>query len=197
MNYYQLICESFHRTIEAVSLSVDTLAPALEQACELMTQALLSDNKILCCGNGSGAAVCALLTSHFNNQLEQERPALPMTNLSTDASVISGLIHSGHAQAIYARPLRALGAAGDVLIIVAGAQDEISLMQAVQSAKERDMHVILISGTPQSELSGWLDHNDTELCTHADSPAQIIELQIMTINCLTALIDRKLFGNYP
>ncbi|PID54830.1 MAG: hypothetical protein CR978_01165 [Gammaproteobacteria bacterium] len=198
MNYYQMISGNFHRTIEALSLSVDAMAPSLEQACERITEALLADKKILCCGNGPGAAVCALLGSYLSHQFVNDRPALPLLNLCADGTVMSSLTGSDDDfRSYYARRIKALGLAGDVLIVAGDHSGAANLIHAIRAAQENQLTVIVLCGADNIALLNSLGHNDIHLVTTGDNNARITELQVMCINCLCELIDARLFGAFP
>lgn len=197
MNYYQMISGNFHRTIEALSLSVDALAPSLEQACERVIDALLTDKKILCCGNGPGAAVCALLGSYLSHQFINDRPALPLLNLCADGTVMSSLKGGEDFRSYYARRIKALGLPGDILLVAGDHLGAANLAQAIQAAKENQLSVIVLCAADNIALLSELDQNDIHLITPGDNSARITELQVMSVNCLCELIDARLFGTFP
>ena len=196
MDNYQIIAASFQQTIEAAAMSVDALAGPIEEAAALMTRALLDDGKILACGNGSDSALAQLFAGTLLDRHERERPALPALALGGDAVSISAIARAGDAADIYSRQLRALGQAGDVLLYINSAGGDISMLRAVQAARERDMGVIALTSSYDDELATLLQAGDVELRINAPGRASIVELQLMVIHCFCALIDHGLFGGY-
>ena len=152
------------------------------------------EHKLLCCGNGAGAAVAQLFCIGLIHRLERDRPALPAICLSSDGVTLSALATGAGCQDMYARQLRALGQAGDILLAVATATDNSSIIRAIQAAHERDMTCILLSGGAAADSANALHGEDIALHVPGQNPAHIIELQTMSVHCLCKLIDDSLFG---
>jgi phosphoheptose isomerase len=195
MTTYEVIAADFQAVMELVSVSVDDLVEPLERAVLLCNDALLGENKILCCGNGPGAAVAQLAAIALVHRYEQERPALPAISLSGDAAMLSA-IAAASASDTYSRQVRAVGQAGDVLLAVAASDNNGSLIQAIRAAHEREMLVILLSGGDCKDVSSLMLPEDVEIHVNSSSAPRIIELQTMIAHCLCKLIDHKLFGIY-
>jgi len=195
MDTYESIASDFQQIIELISVSVDALAEPLEFAVTASTQALLSEHKILCCGNGPAAAVAQLFSTGMIHRFEQERPALPALSLSGDGATLSAIATTATNE-IYSRQVRALGQPGDVLLAVAAGEGNASIIQAIRAAHEREMVVILLSGGDCTDVSSLIMPEDIEIHVANNSPARIIEMQTMIVHCLCKLIDQTLFGNY-
>ena len=195
MDRYSDIANGFQDVIELISISVDTLAGPLQQAADLCTGALLNEGKLLCCGNGSGAVVSQLLVTALIHRFEQDRPALPAICLSGDGASMSAIATAQGSHEIYARQVRALGQADDILLGVAAGEGNSSLIQAVSAAHDRDMAVVVLTGGG-SDITSLLRPEDIEIHVRSASAPRIIELQIMIAHCLCKLIDQALFGNY-
>ena len=91
MSSYEAIAADFQQILELVSVSVDELVEPLERAAEVCNQALLGEHKILCCGNGPGAAVAQLFSVGLVHRFDQERPALPAVNLAGDGAALTAI----------------------------------------------------------------------------------------------------------
>jgi len=196
MDYYQIIANNFQANIEVISLSVNELAPAIEQSSRLMAAALLNDCKIIVCGNGPDAALAQLFSCTLLSRLENERPALPALCLSSDSSALTAIAAANGINDIFSRQVRALGQGGDILLCISSGEGHNNLIRAVQCAHERNMHVIALSNTGSGELSTLLTSEDIELTIRAPKRSQMIELQTMVIHNLCELIDRTLFDSY-
>jgi phosphoheptose isomerase len=194
MDYYQIIAENFQNTIETIALSVDNLAEPIERGSQLMAGALLEDRKIVACGNGVDAALAQLFTCNLLSRFEHERPALPALTLGGDGASITAIAHSSGVIDIFSRQLRALGQAGDILLCINSSGGANNLLRAVQAAHERNMTVVALSNTGDSELSTLIRAEDVELRVDALRQSRIVELHTMAIHCLCELIDHSLFG---
>jgi D-sedoheptulose 7-phosphate isomerase len=196
MDYYHIIANNFQDTIQTIAMSVDQLAEPIERSCQLMSNALLADRKIIACGNGADAAVAQLFVSNLLCRFEQERPALPALALGGDSASVTAIAHSSGFNDIFSRQLRALGEAGDVLVCINSSNGSSSLLRAVQAAHERNMAVIVMSNTGDSELTTLIQAEDVELRVEANRQARIVEIHTMAIHCFCELIDHSLFGTY-
>jgi D-sedoheptulose 7-phosphate isomerase len=196
MDHYQTIARGFQETIELITMSVDRLADPIARAAHLCSTALVQERKILTCGNGPAATVAQLFTCNLVHRFEQERPALPVMCLSGDSVNMSAIAFSTNSNDAYARPVRALGQPGDILIGVAAGEGNSSIIQALRAAHDRDMTTIILSGGACGDISSLLFPEDVELHVPGSSPPRIIELQTMVVHSLCTLIDQSLFGTY-
>jgi phosphoheptose isomerase len=196
MDTYQIISNAFQRTVENIANSVDSLAGSIEQAGQVMTNSLLQDGKIVALGNGADSALAQLFVSNLLSTHENERPALPALALSNDYTSISAIAASGDINDIYARQLRALGQAGDVLLCINSASSAGNLAPALLSAKERNMRIILLSNSLDEELGALIQDEDVAIYIDSLHAPRTVELQLMTLHCFCTLIDRGIFGTY-
>jgi len=196
MDNYDTIAGAFQEVIELLSASVDTVAEPLQRAAEVCTEALLAERKILCCGNGPGAAVAQLVSIGLMHRLERDRPALPATCLSGDGGTVSAIATAAGSHEIYARQVRALGQAGDILLGVASGEGNSSIIQAIRAAHDRHMIAIVLSGGDRADISSLLLPEDIEIRVSSLSTPHLVELQTMIAHCLCKLVDQSLFGGY-
>ncbi|WP_457589872.1 SIS domain-containing protein, partial [Leclercia adecarboxylata] len=84
MDMQTRIRQLFQDSIETKQQAMEVLAPSIEQAGQAMVNALLSEGKILTCGNGGSAGDAQHFSSELLNRFERERPSLPAIALTTD-----------------------------------------------------------------------------------------------------------------
>ncbi len=196
MDSYEAIAGGFQQVIELISVSVDQFAEPALRAGTVASEALLGEHKILCCGNGPGAVVAQLFSIGLVHRFEQDRPALPAVCLSGDGATLSAIATSSATNEIYSRQVRALGQPGDILLGVAAADGNASIIQAIRAAHDRDMTAIVLSGGDCADISSLLLPEDIEIHVPSGSSPRIIEMQTMIVHCLCKLIDQSLFGSY-
>lgn len=192
MDYYDIIAGAFQSTIETIAMSVDNLATPIEQASQLMTQALLQDRKVFACGVGADAALAQLLCSRLMEGSEQDRPALPAFCLSGDASSST----TAEQHEVFSRQLRALGQEGDLLLTINSGKTKPALAAVTLAAQRGNIHVVALSNTEDRLELGELNSSDTALVVDAKTHSQTIELHTMTLNMLCQLVEINLFGSY-
>ncbi|ODS24937.1 phosphoheptose isomerase [Candidatus Endobugula sertula] len=184
----------FQHSIEAKMKTGEVLLPHIVSASQVLVQSLLSEGKILICGNGPSAALAQILTNQLINRFERERPSLPAIVLGCDLTNATAIAYESSFNEIFAKEIRALGSAGDTLVIISSSGNPSNLIQAIQAAHERSMNVITLTGRDGGNLSLLLDVDDVELLVPLDSRARIHELHLLSIFCLCDLIDEQLFG---
>ena len=196
MDYYQRIAGNFQQAIELIAMSVDSLAQPIEHASQLMSAALLNDRKIIVCGNGPDGALAQLFVSNLLNRFEHERPALPAISLGLDAASLTAIATTDHINDIYARQIQALGQTDDVLLCITSGSCHTNLVKAIQSARDRNMLVAVLSNTGDDQLSALLGEGDIELQVSAKRQSRVVEMHTMIIQCLCEMIELSLFGSH-
>lgn len=192
----QRVITLFHESIEAKMQVGEALAPLLATASQFIVQTLLSDGKILTCGNGLSSAQAQTLTSCLVNRFEQERPSFPALTLGTDVATLSAIASDSSFTDIYAKQIRTLGNPGDVLVVFSSSGNSSNLLQAISAAHDKEMTVIAFTGRDGGDIAALLDINDLELRASISSAPRIHEIHLLSLFCLCDLIDHQLFGGF-
>jgi D-sedoheptulose 7-phosphate isomerase len=185
---------NFQESILTTRNCMETLAPFIAQAAARMIQALLTDRKILVCGNGGSAADAQHFSAELLNRFERERPGLPAISLTTDTSTLTSIANDYHFDDIFSKQVRALGQSGDVLLGITTSGNSRNVIRAVEAAHERDMICVALNGREGGEMSTVLTGNDVNICVPGSSTARIQEVHGIAIHCLCDLIDYQLLG---
>ncbi|NLY58735.1 MAG: phosphoheptose isomerase [Gammaproteobacteria bacterium] len=195
MDMQHRIRQLFTDSIETKTRAMDVLGPSIEQASQLMVNALLNERKILSCGNGGSAGDAQHFSSELLNRFERERPSLPAIALTTDSSTITSIANDYSYEEVFSKQIRALGQSGDVLLAISTSGNSANVMQAIQAAHDRDMLVVALTGRDGGAMTSLLLPDDVEIRVPARSTARIQEVHLLAIHCLCDLIDRQLFGS--
>jgi len=190
----QRIYNLFQKSVEAKMHVGEQLAPLIDAASDKLVNALLSEKKLMICGNGASSALAQIFTSNLLDRYEKERPSLPAIWLGSTVSTYTAIAADYNYSDIYAKPIRALGQEGDVLIAISTSGNSANIVTAVTTAHERNLSVVALTGRDGGDLSALLDVNDVEICAEINSRTRIHEVHLLTIFCLCDLIDHKLFG---
>jgi D-sedoheptulose 7-phosphate isomerase len=169
------------------------LAPRLVAAATQLTNCILNDGKILVIGSGSSAAIGQIFATHLMHRFERDRPGLPAIALNADAITMSSLTDESRSEK-YSRQVKALGKAGDSMLIVSATGTRSSLVQSVIAAHELELPVIALTGGGGGEIAPLLNYGDTEIRVNSDHPTTIREQHLMLVHCLSELIDLQIFG---
>jgi D-sedoheptulose 7-phosphate isomerase len=91
--------------------------------------------------------------------------------------------------------VRALGSAGDALLILSSNVNAVNLVRAAQAAHEREMSVIALTGRDGGELSRMLRETDVHVCVPHNSTPRIHEAHQLALHCLCDCLDLQLLGD--
>ncbi|MCR8923703.1 SIS domain-containing protein [Dasania sp. GY-MA-18] len=193
MDLYEYVTELFHSHIDTSMRSMEELPMVLAECGELMAQCLLSDKKILCCGEGQSGAIAQIFASHLLNRFNHERPGLAAIALN-DSTTVTAITGEGNFAEVFAKQIRALGQSGDILLVLSSGSNVTSSSQAIQAAHDRDMLVITINSN-EHDSTALLLPEDIELCIPSNNRARVGETQLLIVNCLCEIIEQQLFGS--
>ena len=194
MNISERVTNIFSTHIETAQAAMNDLSADVVDAAVLMTNALLTDHKILACGNGGSASDAQHFSSELLNRFERERPGLPAIALTTDSSTITSISNDYTFDDIYSKQVSALGQQGDVLLAISTSGNSANILRAVMAAHQRQMRCVVLSGNTGGDLVGILEDDDIFLSVPSKSTARIQEIHIILIHCLCDLIDTQLLG---
>ncbi|MFT4240644.1 MAG: SIS domain-containing protein [Acidovorax sp.] len=165
-------------------------AQALSQPIAAAVQAVLacvtSGGKVLACGNGPAAAQAQQFAAFCVAGFERERPGLAALALPIDVA--------GDAAQQFARPVRALGQAGDVLLALTVTGNDANLLAAAEAAHERDMSVVVLAGRTGGKLAALLRETDVLISVPHDRAARVREVHALVLHCLCDGVDTQLLG---
>ncbi|GKX51919.1 DnaA initiator-associating protein DiaA [Budvicia aquatica] len=183
----------FTESIQTQIAAAEALPDSISRAATTIVQSLLNGNKILTCGNGASAANAQHFSASLINRYETERPSLPAIALSADSITLTAISNDGIKDEVYAKQVRALGQAGDVLLAISSRGNSRDIIKAVEAAVTRDMTIIALTGCDGGELAGLLGQQDVEVRIPSHRGARIQEMHMLIVNCLCDLIDFTLF----
>ena len=194
MDHVSRIRAHFADSAQLKLAAVDALAPAIARAAELMAQCLLDDGKILACGNGGSAGDAQHFAAEMVGRFERERPELPAISLATDTSILTAVANDYAYEQVFAKQVRALGTAGDVLLAISTSGNSANVVAAIDAARDREMRIVALTGKDGGRIGAMLGPSDVELRVPHDRTARIQECHLLTIHCLCDAIDNTLLG---
>lgn len=194
MNPEEQIAQQFADHMEVASTAGSTLGPAIDQAASLIVGAVMQGGKVLTCGNGGSGAAAQLFTSKMINRHERERPGLPAIALNSGAATMTSVADDLSFDEVYGKQIAALGHPGDLLFVISCTGQSQNVLRAAQTAADKPMSIIALTGGSGGELAEQLRETDIEIRIPASSVARIEEMQLLVIHCLCELIDTHLMG---
>jgi D-sedoheptulose 7-phosphate isomerase len=190
----QRIQQQFIDSADLKYQCAQNLAPVVEAAIQAVLASVTGGGKVLACGNGASAGGAQHFAASFIGRYERDRPELAALSLSADAAVLSGIANDFDARAVYARQVRALGHAGDVLLALTTTGNSANMLAAVEAAHERDMTVVALTGARGGRLAQMLRDTDVHVCVPHEQAARILEVHHLVLHCICDGVDAQLMG---
>jgi D-sedoheptulose 7-phosphate isomerase len=194
MDLIQRINQHFSESARLKAEAAAVLAEPIGRAAERMVQCLMSEGKILACGNGGSAADAQHFTAELLNRFEMERPGLAAMALTTDSSTLTSIANDYDYDQVFSKQVRALGQPNDLLLAISTSGNSRNVLEAVQAAHDRQMGVIALTGKTGGVMGQLLGSSDIHLCVPHPNTARIQEVHILCLHCLCDAIDCMLLG---
>jgi len=164
----------------------------IKSAGDLMVKSLKSENKIISCGNGGSMCDSMHFSEELSGKFRNERAALPAISIS-DPSHISCVANDYGYDQVFSRFVDAFGKNGDVLLAISTSGNSKNIINAIKSAKSKNMIVIGLTGKDGGQMASLCDIElRAPISKYADR-AQ--EIHIKIIHALIDYIEQELFFN--
>jgi D-sedoheptulose 7-phosphate isomerase len=157
-------------------------------ACEV---SLRQGGKLMFCGNGGSAADSQHLATELLIRLRGwvERPPWPALALTFDPAALTAGANDYGYDAVFERPLRGLGRAGDVLFGITTSGRSANVLRALQAAREMSIVTVgLLGGAGEPALS-LCDHS---LLVPDATTARVQECHIALGHAVLELLEDRL-----
>lgn len=194
MDLIARVARHFEDSAQTKLDAVEAMAAPLATAIEAMTHCLVNGGKLLACGNGGSAADSQHFAAELIGRFEAERQELAAIALTTDSSILTSVGNDYSFNQIFARQVRGLGHAGDVLLAISTSGNSGNVIEAIRAAHEADMRVVALTGRGGGQIGEMLRDEDIHLCVPAERTARIQETHLVAIHCLCDGIDALLLG---
>lgn len=172
--------------------------PQLSKPVSLAMQALLacvtSGGKILACGAGVSGLLAGHFAAHFVGRFERERPELAAVMLEPDSADPLADTADAADPDRFARQVRALGQAGDVLLALSASGNAAAVLAATEAAHAREMTVVALLGGNGGLVGRALRDTDVQVSVPHERAARVHEVHLLILHCLCDGIDAQLLG---
>ena len=191
----QRIQQHFIDSADLKYQAAQVLSQPIAAAVQAVLACVTSGGKVLACGNGPSAAEAQQFAAFCVAGFERERPELAALALTSDSTLLTAAA-GGAADAAqqFARQVRALGQAGDVLLALSVTGNDANLLTATEAAHERDMTVVVLTGRTGGKLAAMLRETDVLISVPHDRAARVREVHALVLHCLSDGVDAQLLG---
>lgn len=185
-DYIETVSQNFQR-LRALSETID-------QAAALCITSLRNGGKVLFCGNGGSAADSQHLAAELMGRFLIDRNPLPALALTVDTSALTAIGNDYGYDEVFARQLRGIGRAGDVLVGLSTSGTSKNVVRAFTAANEMGIKCIALTGERSSPMS-----EAAEIALKVPSAAtnHIQEMHIVIGHIMCGIIEAELCSAKP
>ena len=190
----QRIQQHFIDSADLKYQAAQALSAPIPAAVQAMLASVTSGGKVLACGNGPSAAEAQQFAAFCVAGFERDRPELAAVALTSDSTLLTLAGGGSDGAQQFARQVRALGQAGDVLLALSVTGNDANVIAATEAAHERDMTVVILSGRTGGKLAALVRETDVLISVPHDRAARVREVHALVLHCLCDGVDAQLLG---
>lgn len=186
--------EAYLDTVSANFRALCAEAGAVRAAADLCVDALKRGRKVIFCGNGGSAADSQHLAAELMGRFLKDRDPLPALALTVDTSALTAIGNDYGYDEVFARQLRGVAQAGDVLVGLSTSGRSKNVCRAFDVAKELGVSTVALVGAdpgPMSENATLSVHVPSRQTNH------IQEMHIAIGHVMCAIIEEELCPDRP
>ena len=184
--------ETLDQHIEVMG-SLEPLASQIETVGAQLAAAIGGGGKVLICGNGGSAADAQHFAAELVGRFETERQALPAIALTTDSSILTAVGNDYGFADVFARQVRALASAGDMLVGISTSGNSENVLRGVTAARQQGVGTIGLLGCDGGRLKVAVEQNIVIQCRRT---ARIQEAHILILHFWAGMIEDQVAGNH-
>ncbi len=174
---------------EAAARTAAAVRGPFRQLVDACVTAVRAGNKIMLFGNGGSASDAQHLATELTVRYVKDRAPIAAIALNTDTSALTAIGNDLGFDHLFARQVRALGRAGDVVIGITTSGNSPNVLLALEAAREMGIVPAALSGRDGGRLPGLAD---PLLVVPSDVTARIQEMHITLGHMLCGALEREL-----
>ena len=160
-----------------------------EKVAKKLADIFTSGKKVLICGNGGSNCDAMHFIEEFTGRFRKDRKALPSISIS-DSSHITCVGNDYGFDFIFAKGVEAFGQEGDFFFGISTSGNSKNIIEAVKSAKERNLKTVALLGKDGGKLKGVCDY---EFIIPGETSDRIQEVHMMILHIIIEGVERILF----
>ena len=160
-----------------------------EKIAQELASAYKNGKKSLIAGNGGSNCDAMHFAEEFTGRFRKDRRALPSISIS-DSSHITCVGNDYGFDFIFAKGVEAFGQEGDFFFGISTSGNSKNIIEAVKSAKERNLKTVALLGKDGGKLKGVCDY---EFIIPGETSDRIQEVHMMILHIIIEGVERILF----
>jgi D-sedoheptulose 7-phosphate isomerase len=163
----------FDKRIEILSKNKEYFESFIIYAAGLISSTLVTNNKIMFCGNGGSAAESQHMAAEYAATLDSKRPrdGYAAIALTTDTSFITAWSNDFGFESVFSRQISSIGNQGDLLICYSTSGNSKNVLEAVIQAKKQKINYLIFTGNnKESFLAKFSDKKNIVYVPSSHTP---------------------------
>jgi D-sedoheptulose 7-phosphate isomerase len=144
-DWARIAVSRFHETEQNFGALKANVAPVVAAA-RLIERCLRAGGKVMFCGNGGSAADAQHLAAELMGRFLADRAPMASVALTVDSSALTAIGNDYGFDQVFARQVRGLGRAGDVLVGISTSGNSANVVAAFEVARDLGVHIIALTG---------------------------------------------------
>jgi D-sedoheptulose 7-phosphate isomerase len=177
-------------SIGAKEALLEDLGPSVRVA-QVLIDAYRAGNCMFLFGNGGSAADAQHIAAEFLGRFYIERPAMAAHALTVNTSALTAIGNDYSFEEVFARQVRALGRAGDVVVGISTSGNAANVLAGLAAAREKGMITVALTGAKGGKAREEADH---WVAVPSNDTPRIQESHVMIGHIWSALVEAALFG---
>jgi D-sedoheptulose 7-phosphate isomerase len=169
----------------------NTLLGAVDEATQLIIEALTSGLPVLVCGNGGSACDALHITGELVGRFLMERKALNVIALSDNVGILTALANDYSYDYVFARQVEAYAKPGAVLIGLTTSGNSANVVRAFETARELGMKTVAFTKMGRTKIASL---SDVLIGVPSSSTPLIQQVHICLYHYLCHAIEQDMFG---
>ena len=161
----------------------------IEEAGKILVTAFKNGNKAISCGNGGSMCDAMHFAEEMSGRFRENRQPLPAVSIS-DPSHITCVGNDFGYDKIFSRYVEAIGQKGDVLFAISTSGNSKNILEAIASARKKEMKVIGLTGKGGGAMKDLCDVEIRAPFSKYSDRAQ--EIHIKAIHCLIQFTEENI-----
>jgi len=177
-------------TVKSDIINNTMLLSKIENLTNEILKSIKNGGKIIFCGNGGSFADSQHLAAEFVSRLRFDRAPLPSIALGTNSSNVTAIANDYGYEEVFSREIISLGKEIDIFIPISTSGNSLNILKAIESAKEKNIKVIGLSGKDGGKMKKMCDL----IIIPSKSTEKIQESHIMIGHIVCSIVEHEYFS---
>ena len=178
--------------VKQLLMADEKIITTITDCVTVIVNAFSTGNKVLFCGNGGSAADAQHLAAEFSGRFYIDRDALPAEALHCNTSYLTAVGNDYSYDVIFSRLIKGIGKKGDVLVGLSTSGNSANIVNAFETANEKEMITIGFTGFTGGRMK---EISDYLLNVPSTDTPRIQESHILVGHIICQLVEEKIFGS--